>query len=419
MQEEVVKNQVIPGNEVFEKNKVKRWLLLAYGVLMMMSVGVCYAWSILNGPISTAFGELWDEALGGMVFTIFIYCNATCGVISGIVIGKLKTVRYNILISAVLMCLSFVLTAFAKDFWLLFIGFSVLGGIGSAFTYNGVIVNLTKWFPDRIGVSTGSLLMGFGIGSFVIGNVYSALVSAFGWNMAFVIMGVSIGVILLLGVWLMKEPPQDYVAPVRPPKVDKFPVEGIECTPMEMVKRPSFWYLFIGGCFGFIPGAIVSVFGRQLVLTIDPSMLPYIALIVGAVPVANGIGRIFTGFINDWFGMGFNIRVSALMVFVGSVLVTLSFAMGSLPFLIVSMILLGFGAGMMMPDCAVITRKLFGEKHFQVNFQMAMLAGYINAWSATLFGAMLGLTQGFIIPLILVCVCGLIGTVFTCLIRKP
>ena len=70
-----------------------------------------------------------------------------------------------------------------------------------------------------------------------IGNVYSALVSAFGWNMAFVIMGVSIGVILLLGVWLMKAPPQDYVAPVRPPKVDKFPVEGIECTPMEMIKR--------------------------------------------------------------------------------------------------------------------------------------------------------------------------------------
>ena len=43
-------------NEVFEKYKVKRWFLLALGVLMMISVSVCYAWSILSGPISKSFG---------------------------------------------------------------------------------------------------------------------------------------------------------------------------------------------------------------------------------------------------------------------------------------------------------------------------------------------------------------------------
>ena len=69
----------------------------------------------------------------------------------------------------------------------------------------------------------------------------------------------------------------------------------------------------------FVPSTVVSVFGRQMITSIDPTMTPaIIALVIGLIPVANGAGRIFTGWVNDFFGMGFNIRISAASVFVSA-----------------------------------------------------------------------------------------------------
>ena len=94
--------QVKPGNEVFEKYKRKRWFLLAYGVFMMMSVGVCYAWSVLSGPISETFAG-WNEALGGLTYTLFIYSYTGFGLLSGILIKKFKQITVNLLSSAAVM----------------------------------------------------------------------------------------------------------------------------------------------------------------------------------------------------------------------------------------------------------------------------------------------------------------------------
>ena len=84
-----------------------------------------------------------------------------------------------------------------------------MGGLGSAFTYNSVISTLSKWFKDRIGVATGMLLMGYGVGSFVLGNVYTALLNVADWRVVFIILGIAIAVILSLGAIIISSPPAD------------------------------------------------------------------------------------------------------------------------------------------------------------------------------------------------------------------
>lgn len=50
------------------------------------------------------------------------------------------------------------------------IGFGGLCGFASGFAYNAVLSSVRLWYPDRQGLISGILLMGFGIGAFLIGK---------------------------------------------------------------------------------------------------------------------------------------------------------------------------------------------------------------------------------------------------------
>ena len=100
MDESLKETTLIEVNEVFEKYKKKRWFLLALGVLIMVSVSVCYAWSLLSAPISKEFSS-WNETMGGFTFTAFMYSYGIFGVVSGVLAHKLKNVRINLTISAI------------------------------------------------------------------------------------------------------------------------------------------------------------------------------------------------------------------------------------------------------------------------------------------------------------------------------
>ena len=53
------------------------------------------------------------------------------------------------------------------QFWLLLLGYGVLGGIGLGLGYISPVSTLIKWFPDKPGMATGLAIMGFGGGAMI------------------------------------------------------------------------------------------------------------------------------------------------------------------------------------------------------------------------------------------------------------
>ena len=51
---------------------------------------------------------------------------------------------------------------------------------------------MVRWFPDRPGLISGVLLMGFGGGSFLIGKLYQAWTptGVGGWRTSFLVLGI-------------------------------------------------------------------------------------------------------------------------------------------------------------------------------------------------------------------------------------
>ena len=64
-------------------------------------------------------------------------------------------------------------------FWLLLLGYGVLGGIGLGLGYISPVSTLIKWFPDKPGMATGLAIMGFGGGAMIAAPLSVKLMDIF------------------------------------------------------------------------------------------------------------------------------------------------------------------------------------------------------------------------------------------------
>jgi OFA family oxalate/formate antiporter-like MFS transporter len=53
---------------------------------------------------------------------------------------------------------------------LFYLGYGVIGGAGMGRGYVTPIATAAKWFPDRKGLVTGIVVMGFGVGAFLMSS---------------------------------------------------------------------------------------------------------------------------------------------------------------------------------------------------------------------------------------------------------
>ena len=146
-----------------------RWIYVAVGCVVLLFSGLVYAWSVLSGPIAAEFPH-WSTAQLSLTFTIVMsfFClgGLTCGALSARI-----SPRIFLWISALLFLAGFLLTASMRSLPMLYVGFGVVCGLASGFSYNAVLGTVGAWFPDKQGLVSGILLMGFGLSSFLIGKL--------------------------------------------------------------------------------------------------------------------------------------------------------------------------------------------------------------------------------------------------------
>ena len=122
--------------------------------------------------------------------------------------------RLYVLLAGILMLAGFMIASKTGETpAMLYLGFGVLCGLGSGFAYNAVMSTISRWFPDKQGMISGILLMGFGLSSFIVGKVYTAVTPSDGsdtWQATFRIMGIIIVIILVICSFFVVRPPEGY-----------------------------------------------------------------------------------------------------------------------------------------------------------------------------------------------------------------
>ncbi len=340
-----------------------RWLRLLLGVITLLFSGIIYSWSLIKSPFEE-FG--WsDSALTlNYTFTMCFFCIG--GFLSGLLSKKLS-MRCRMITAAVLVALGFGLVscAGAKSPILLYVGYGFMTGTGIGIVYNVVISGTNAWFPDKKGLSSGALMMGFGFSTLTLGNLLAALfeIEFFGWRRTYLFYGLILALIFLVQAFVLKAPP---FAPSSQKAGD-----SADVTAGQMLRKPSFWKLFVFfALFASVGSTAISGAKGQFA---DLGAGESAALCAGILTVCNGLGRIVSGAFFDRFGLRRTQYLTSIVVIAATVLTFAGYAAELTVPGCIGLCLCGFSYGFSPTTSAAFAAEFFGTKNFPLNFSILNL----------------------------------------------
>lgn len=397
-----------------------RWFYLTIGVVAMLFAGVLYAWSILKAPLSTTFGWGASELALNFTLAMSFFC---IGGLLGAQISKRAGHRTALIIAGILSASGFALTASLRDtsVVMLYISYGVLAGLGIGIAYNVLIATVSAWFPDKKGLCSGCLMMGFGASALILGNVADAFFkSTLGWRSTYIILGVAICLVLFLAALLLQKPDQHTVLP-QPKAAKNTTTENFDrqdYTSRQMLCRPSFWMAFV--CISFLAavGSSVISFAKDLALSVNAPDALAVSL-VGVLSVCNGLGRILTGTLFDAIGRRKTMLCANVLTICAAAVTLLAVSIGSLPLCITGLCLTGMSYGACPTITAAFTSSFFGMKHFSTNMALMTFTVMGGSLIATASNKILEITGGYPATFVMLLSLTAVALILNIFIRKP
>ncbi len=362
---------------------LNRWWRVIGGLLMNIALGSLYAWSVFVAPLEKEFG--WKRADTSTVFTIAVVVFALTFIVAGRLQDKLGPFFVS-LTGAILVSLGFFLCSYTSSLTYLFICFGVIGGLGNGFGYATPIPVMAKWFPDKRGLAVGLAVGGYGAGSAIFGPLSASyLIPTFGWRTTFQVLGAIFLVMTVIGAFLLKNPPAGYKpAGWSPTATSKAAATTYDFTPGEMLRTPTFYFMWIAYAFGCAAGLMVI---SQLVpfaksVGIPSITLASLGLVVGAV--GNASGRILSGWMSDHLG---RINVLRLMIGISMVAMPILYQVGgNVVALFVMLFIVYWCYGTQLSVNAATAADFWGTKNVGINYGLLF-----TAWGvAGLLGGRIG-----------------------------
>jgi len=345
---------------------MKRWLIAGAGTLLQLCLGAVYAWSYFQKPLVTGYG--WSNTQVAWAFSLAIGFLGVAAAVGGVLLPKFGP-RKLAVTGSLLYGAGYLLAALAlhlKSLPLLWLGYGVVGGIGLGLGYVTPVATAAKWFPDKKGLVTGMVVMGFGLGALLMSKVIApALDVACQHQLPLVFAGIGliVGTISLLAAACLQNPPDTPVASVN--------LAGI--APVWSRQFGLMWLVFF--C-NIVAGIAIISFQSPLLQDLWRGQNPAAAgaTLIAVSSLFNGLGRLFWGGLSDRIGQLVTFRVmlaTQVIAFVALIFTGNPWLFGAL----ICYVLLCYGGGFgVMPSFVLNT---FGP------VQMPVLYGCIlTAWSA-------------------------------------
>ena len=394
-----------------------RWTYMAVGVIAMLFAGVLYAWSILKSPLAGEFDWGASELALNFTLAMTFFC---IGGLLGAQISKRLGHRVALISAGILSAAGFALTAVLNDVSvvMLYITYGVLAGLGIGIAYNVVIATVSSWFPDKKGLCSGCLMMGFGASALILGNLADVMFrSTLGWRTTYIILGVSILVVLAVAGIILKKPSPDVVFPEAKGSKAQSNNDNQDFTSKQMLCRPSFWMAFI--CISFLAavGSSVISFAKDLAISVNAPEALAVSL-VGILSVCNGVGRIITGAVFDVIGCRKTMICANILTICAAGVTLLAVSINALPLCIIGVCLTGMSYGACPTITSAFTSSFFGMKHFSNNMALMTFTVMVGSFVATASNKVLEATGGYTATFIMLLALTFVALVLNIFIRK-
>lgn len=353
--------------------KSERMRTLACSTFALLFLGLIYAFSMFAAPMGEAF-ELEKGAIG---LTFNIMMIAFCiGAVIGSQVERRIGVKGAIVIAAVLFFVGFAGTGlFAKgSIAVVYLCYGTLGGLGVGMGYNTIVSTTNLWFPDKVGFSSGVLMMGFGLGSLILGTLSVNLIPLFGLGPVFVGVGAAGGVVAAAAAFMLRRPPENIVVLMAPEQAAARDAAGGDGADERFLLKTPILYLF------WIWAVIVVAIGLATIgncaanaqlVGIDAA---FATLLVGLVSTCNGLARVVVGMIYDRTNVKVTMFVDGAVAAVACGCIIGAFATGTPALYIAGALCCGFAYGGEPVVASAFARQRYGSAKYPLNLSVINLS---------------------------------------------
>ncbi len=426
--------------------RTNRWAIAVAGTVAMICLGTVYSWSLFTQPLIAAFG--WSNTTTTWTFALAIFFLGIGAIIGGRWQDR-SGPRPVAVTGVVLWGVANVLAGLGASRlgapWM-YLTYGIVGGIGLGLGYVTPVAAVAKWFPDRRGLGTGMVVMGFGLGAFLYNNIlktipaFSAVAAEAGQVIAARGAGTpgaalssdAVGTLMSTFVWsgivfamlggicasFLRNPTAEAAKPAAATATAAAPEAAVTDYPPSLALRtPQFWSLW-GMLFLNVTAGILFISNAVPIMRELTGAPPATAVAVyGFIALFNGLGRFFWGAVSDRIG-----RHMAYLLVYGTQ-VAIFFVVGGIHSLwlvaaLFAIVLLDYGGGFgTMPS---FTADYFGTKYMGVNYGWILTAWGVGGIAGSIFVAAVkdrtGSFSGALPVIAIILLCAMILPLVT---RKP
>ena len=349
---------------------------LVVACLAMFTLGFVYGWSVFSTPIAEEFQ--WEPAALAFTFTLLMWMFCAGGFVGAKVCERTNS-HVTIFLAAAFILIAFVTTpifARADAPWILYLTYSLFGGLGVGMAYTVAMGTALAWFPDKSGTVSGILLLCYGASTMILSSVVAWLFTIMNWRMAFPVIAVAmVAVLIVCGGIFLRRPTDDELALLpKPVSAEGSKIESRHSfTTAEMLRRPAFWsyalwmMIMCTIALGFTGNANQFALGAGAESAVAVAM-------VGLYSIGNGVGRLLFGVVYDALATFKTMLLVAIAHGTGAVLIALGLILQSVPLMWVALVFAGIGIGG-TPVCGSgYMATAFGPDHYAQNLSVLNLA---------------------------------------------
>lgn len=381
-------------NKDVDTKVMNRWIVVMGAIAIQIALGAIYAWSAFTTPLqSEAYG--FSKTMTQAIFSTGLATFGICTIIGGRLQKKYGPMKISLL-GGFLLGIGYLIGGLVgNNFPLKLIGIGLIGGAGIGLAYVVPIGVGIKWFPDKKGLVSGLAVAGFGFGAFlwilmanppsilgISGLIDTTTYTIANVDMTFQIYGIAFLILVILGSFVMKNPPEGWKPKGWNPPVEKDASgntkKEIAFVPKEMLRRKQFymlWFMFfIGALAGLmVIGNIQNFAINEVDGFANPNNQFFaeatdIAVIGAAVclPIFNGGGRIAWGKISDTIGR--KKALISMFIFQGVMMGIFFYTTSNPLFFYIAASLIGFNFGGNFALFPAATADTFGSETVGLNY---------------------------------------------------
>ncbi|PTB33542.1 L-lactate MFS transporter [Photobacterium phosphoreum] len=346
--------------------------ILVAGFCINLCMGILYAWSVFKKALVVDLG--WSNADASLPYTVAIITFALSLLVAGILQDRMGPRRVLIL-GTVMVGLGMIVSSFATTPMMLVLTFGVMTGSGIGFGYACLSPSAMKWFhPSKKGLVNGLIAAGFGLAAVYLAPLTSTLITEYGINTSFLVLGIAVLVIAVPLAFTINNPPAGYV-PEAPAGYKSTSTKPADINWRGMLKTPQFYSLWV--MFAFASAAGLMIIGNITSIAATQANITDAAYLVVILAIFNSGGRVAAGILSDKIGGVKTLMIAFVMQGINMVM----FATFDSEFtLIIGAAVAGVGYGTLLAVFPSIIADFYGLKNYGANYGVLYTAWGVSGF---------------------------------------